>query len=195
MGGLLLVTDAIDPTNEPASTTEFAAPTADPLFPHDVVPSRAKRAAPDPLGFAAVTLAATAAALLLGGVLFAFASASARSSGGGSPDRFRLLGQAANPFIAALALASVGLVVTERRERWMHQVASVAALGIATAVSLAIALLAVNGIITDLTAETTGLFRASAIISRLATVVLGGLAMWIAATAPAPPGSRPPATR
>jgi hypothetical protein len=142
----------------------------------------------------AVVLAGVAAALLLGGVLFAFASADASRAGG--VDRFRLLGQAANPFIAFLALAATVLVVHQRRrgaDVVVPQFAAGAALGIATAVSLAVALLALNGVLTDLTDDGGFLFRLSAVVSRLAAIGLSSLGLWLAVTAqpprrlPAPP--------
>ncbi|MDQ3107733.1 MAG: hypothetical protein M3Q68_08020 [Actinomycetota bacterium] len=150
----------------------------------------AKSAFPGPLRLLAVVLASVAATLLLGGVLFAFASADA--NGADAADRFRLLGQAANPFIAFLALASSGLVVAERQRgeaAVTGQVAASAALGIATAVSLAVALLGLNGVLTDLTGDAGALFRLSAIVSRLAAIGLSGLALWLSVTA-APP--KPP---
>jgi hypothetical protein len=139
---------------------------------------------PRPLDAVPMALAVAAALLLLGGVLFAMASAS-QATGTGSATRFRLLGQAANPFIALLAALAAGLVADARRrtapgapERWF---APGAALGVATAVSLAVALLALNGVITDLTGDSGGLFILSAVVSRLATLVLAGVTLWLAA--------------
>lgn len=140
-----------------------------------------RRPAIGPMELVAISLAVAAALLLLGGVLFAFASAQANGAGAG--DRFRLLGQAANPFIAFLALAAAGLVVHERRTRAVSQVAAGAALGIATAVSLAVALLALNGVLNDLTSDAGTVFRLSAVISRMAAMGLSGLALWLAVTA------------
>ena len=141
-----------------------------------------------------VALAASVAAalLLVGGVLFALASADLPNTGG---DRFRLLGQAANPFIAALAAVAAALVAHERRRPPLdtRQRAPKAALALATAVSLAVVLLALNGVITDLTGSAGGLFRFSAVVSRLGTITLGALGLWIAATAPVRPGTPPPA--
>ena len=140
---------------------------------------------------AAIVLSVAAAILLLGGVLFAFASADA--NGASASDRFRLLAQAANPFIALLASAGSGLVVHER-QRGGHlgrgpQVAGSAALAIGTAVCLAVALLAVNGLLTDVAGEAGGLFKLSAVVSRLAAIALSGLGVWLSVTAtpPSPP--------
>lgn len=141
----------------------------------------AARTATGPMELAAIALAVVAALLLLGGVLFAFASAQANDAGAG--DRFRLLGQAANPFIAFLSLAAGGLVVHERRAGADRQVAANAALGISTAVSLAVVLLALNGVLNDLTGEAGTLFRLSAVVSRLAAMALSGLALWLSVTA------------
>jgi hypothetical protein len=150
-----------------------------------VEPSPSKKPRPGPLEVLPLVLAAAAAILLLGGVLFALATAAADTTG--TADRFRLLGQTANPFIAFLALAAATLVL-EGRRRHAPLTASGAALGIATAVSLAVVLLALNGLLTDLTGDTTTLFRLSAIVSRVATVVLGGTALWVSvATGPARP--------
>ena len=61
-------------------------------------------------------------------------------------------------------------------------------MGIATAVSLAVVLLALNGLLTDFTGDTTALFRLSAIISRMATLALSGVALWLSiASEPARP--------
>lgn len=138
---------------------------------------------PGPMELVAIVLAVVAAVLLLGGVLFAFATADA--NGADASDRFRLLGQAANPFIAFLALAGSGLVVHERLRGGVgvRQIAGGAALGIGTAVSLAVALLALNGVITDLTSDGGALFKVSAVVSRLAAIGLSALALWLSVTA------------
>lgn len=131
-----------------------------------------------PLSFAAVTLAAVAATLLLGGVLFAFASADAQRLS--DTDRFRLLGQAANPFIAFLGLAAVALAIRARDAGGFVVAAPKAAVGLGTAVSVAVILLAVNGILTDITGGSAALFRVSAVVSRLGTIALSAFALWIA---------------
>ena len=148
------------------------------------LPARRRR---DPLALLPLALALAAAILLLGGVLFALATASSDTTG--SADRFRLLGQAANPFIAFLGLAAAGLVSDSRRRGADRPIAAGgAAIGVATAVSLAIVLLALNGVLTDVTGDTTALFRLSAIVSRLATLVLSGAALWVSvASEPARP--------
>ena len=146
-----------------------------------------------PIEVLPLALAVTAAVLLLGGVLFALATAAADTTG--TADRFRLLGQAANPFIAFLALTA-SVLVTEGRRTGRDVTAASVALGIGTAVSLAVVLLALNGVLTDLTGDTTALFRLSAIVSRMATLVLSGVSLWIAVvTGPARRGSPPPAAR
>jgi hypothetical protein len=145
---------------------------------------------PEPLELAAIVLAVVAAVLLLGGVLFAFASADANHVD--AAGRFRLLGQAANPFIAFLTLGAAAIIVVERGRTATaapRQAAAGAALGIATAVSLAVVLLALNGVITDLTGDTSALFKLSAVVSRLAAIGLAGYALWLSVTA-APPRSR-----
>lgn len=139
-----------------------------------------RRRVPDPIDALPIALAAVAAVLLLGGVLFALASADANHVD--ATDRFRLLGQAANPFIAFLALAASAGIVEGRRRSGRAFVAAGAASGIATAVSLAVLLLALSGILTDLTGDATALFRLSAVVSRLATIGLSGMALWLAAT-------------
>lgn len=153
----------------------------DPVIPETPATPAAPTARPGPIELVAIALAVVAALLLLGGVLFAFASAQANGAGAG--ERFRLLGQAANPFIAFLALAGAGLVVHQRRAGTEDQVAANAALGIATAVSLAVALLALNGVLNDLTGDAGTLFRLSAVVSRLAAMGLSGLALWLSVTA------------
>lgn len=142
-------------------------------------PSLEARESPrTPLAFAAVVLAAAAATLLLGGVLFAFANADAQRLS--DTDRFRLLGQAANPFIAFLGLAAVALAIRARDGGGIVVVAPKAAVGMATAVSVAVILLAVNGILTDITGGAAALFRVSAVVSRLGTIALSAFALWIA---------------
>lgn len=132
------------------------------------------------LSFAPVVLAAAAATLLLGGVLFAFANADAQRLN--DTARFRLLGQAANPFIAFLGLAAIALVVRERETGRLASAAPKAAVGLATGVSAAVILLAVNGVLTDITGGATALFRVSAVVSRLGTIALSAFALWIAGT-------------
>ncbi len=131
-----------------------------------------------PLSYAAVVLAAAAVTLLLGGVLFAFANADAQRLS--DTDRFRLLGQAANPFIAFLGLAAVALAIRAKESGGFVVVAPKAAVGLATAVSVAVILLAVNGILTDITGGAAALFRVSAVVSRLGTITLSAFALWIA---------------
>ena len=139
---------------------------------------------PGPLEATAIVLAASAALLLLGGVLFAFGRADA--GGADATARFRLLGQAANPFTALLALGAVAVVIHQRRRGGAAQIASGVALGLATAVSLALALLTLNGVLTDLTADATWLLKLGAFVNRLGAIVLSGLALWLAATATPP---------
>ena len=162
----------------------------EPMEPMEPTDRRGRTERPGPMALAAIVLAVVAAVLLLGGVLFAFATADA--NGADASDRFRLLGQAANPFIAFLALVGSALVVHERQRGGVTtspQVAGSAALGIGTAVSLAVALLALNGVITDLTSDGGALFKLSAVVSRLAAIGLSGLALWLSVTAtpPKPP--------
>ena len=134
----------------------------------------------EPLPLVPLVLAVAAAVLLLGGVLFALATADADATG--SADRFRLLGQAANPFIAFLALTASALVAHARRRPQDGTVAyGAVASGISTAIALAVVLLALNGVLTDFTGDTTALFRLSAVVSRLATIVLSGLTLWLSA--------------
>ena len=157
------MTDAVEPESAPEPT------------PRSTTASRGCRGI-NPLDLLPLVLAVVAAILLLGGVLFALATASVDTTG--NADRFRLLGQAANPFIAFLALAAAALVSDARRHR-RDVTAAGASMGIATAVGLAVVLLALNGVLTDITGDTTALFRMSAIVSRLATLVLGGVALWV----------------
>ena len=93
------MTDAVEPESAPE--------------PPAATPGAARRQ--NPVEWLPLVLSVAAAILLLGGVLFALASASSDTTG--SADRFRLLGQAANPFIAFLALAAVALVSEARRRR------------------------------------------------------------------------------
>lgn len=160
--------------NQPMPPDETPAPT----------PPAAPKRRVTPLDLVAVVATGAAAVLLLGGVLFAFATAGAQ--GVGSTDRYRLLGQAANPFIAFLAVAGVLAVVAGRERRFPAQAASAAALGVGAVVCLAVTLLAVNGILIDLTGNVSGLFRFSAIVSRLGTIALSVFGLWAAASAKPP---------
>jgi hypothetical protein len=51
-------------------------------------------------------------------------------------------------------------------------------------VAVATVLLAVNALILDFTGDQSASYKVSAAISRLATMLLGALAVWLAATAP-----------
>ena len=141
-----------------------------------------------PMAYGAITVSVASAILLLGGVLFAFASADA--SNADAADRFRLLGQAANPFIAFLALTGSAIVVHLRRSGEETQRAAAAALGIGTAVCLAVGLLALNGVVTDLTGPAGVLFKLSAVVQRLAAVALAALGLWLSITAVPPKRAR-----
>jgi len=156
------------------------------------VPPTPKRA---PLEYASVVLAVAAALLLIAGIVYAFAVADAREVGGS--ERFRLLAQASSPFIAGLALAGIAIVVHERRRaesaavhgpEQLVQVAPAATLAIGSMTSLLGLLLALNGIVVDLTTDNVGAsFKLSNVIGRLATVVLSGFALWLSATTPLRP--------
>ena len=137
-----------------------------------------------PLDYAAVVLVVAAALLLSAGILYAFAVADARNIGGS--ERFRLLAQASSPFVAALALTAITLVVHERRRRAdAALVAAAAALAVGAVVALVALLLALNGVVVDLTSKNVGsMFRLSNVIGRFATVMMSGFALWLAATAP-----------
>ena len=137
-----------------------------------------------PLDYGALVLVVAAAMLLLAGVIYAFAVADARNVDGS--ERFRLLAQASSPFIAGLALTAITLVVLERRRGGEPaQVAASATLAVGAMVSLLALLLALNGVVVDLTTEGVGaMFKLSNVIGRLATVALSGLALWLSAVTP-----------
>lgn len=138
-----------------------------------------------------VVLAGVAMTLLLGGILQALASADARAVDGAG--LFLLLAQAANPFVAFLGLAAVVAVVRARTTPGDDQAAPRSALALGAVVSAAVVLLALNGILIDLTGETDGggLLRLSAVVSRLGAIALSAFALYLAATTPPAP---PPAT-
>ena len=149
----------------------------------------------NPLDFVAVVASAASVAVLMAGVLAALALSDIRDVDG--TERFRLLAQAVSPSVAAFALVGVAMIVHGRRfgdDRggWTStQVAPAAALGIGAGVAFVGALLALNGVIVDLTQEAApGLYRLGNVIGRFATIGLCALALWLAATAPARPGSR-----
>jgi hypothetical protein len=149
--------------------------------PTDAPPSRVQRS---PLDYGALVLVVAAAMLLLAGVIYAFAVADARNVDGS--ERFRLLAQASSPFIAGLALTAITLVVHERRRGGEPaQVAGSATLAVGAMVSLLALLLALNGVVVDLTTEGVGaMFKLSNVIGRLATVSLSGFALWLTAVTP-----------
>jgi hypothetical protein len=124
-----------------------------------------------------LALAVAAAVMLLGAILFALARAS--STRVGSADRFRLLGAAAHPLTAFVALTAMVLVVEDRARAAGRVLLAPVASGIATAVSLAVVLLGINGVLTDLTADASALFRLSSLITRLAPIGLSGLTLWL----------------
>jgi hypothetical protein len=136
----------------------------------------------DPLHLVALVVAVAAAILLVAGVIYGFGMAEATH--GGVTERFRLLGQAASPFVAAFALFACALVVHERRTGRVTQAFAPIALGVAATVGVATVLLGLNALILDFTTNQSASFRLSAAISRLATVVLAAHAVWLAATAP-----------
>ena len=163
---------------------------SDPTIPYDATAAAAAAPPkPRPVDYLAAVLAAAAALLLASGVLLAFAQNASRR--GGQELLFRLLGQAAHPFTALLTLVAAAIVIRERHDGHVRQRLSGLALGVATVVSLALALLALNGIVTDVTAASPGLFKLASVLSRLATVVLAGAVLWLAATAPPAPKKVP----
>jgi hypothetical protein len=137
---------------------------------------------PDPLGVVPLALAGAAALMLLGAILFAFASAA--SAHVGAADRFRLLGGAAGPLTALTALVAMVLVLEDRARSTTRVVLAPVASGIATAVALAVVLLGVNGVLTDLTSDAGVLFRLSSLITRLAPIGLGSLTIWLSLGGP-----------
>jgi hypothetical protein len=142
------------------------------------------KAARSPLDYGALVLVVAAGMLLLAGVIYAFAVADARNVDGS--ERFRLLAQASSPFIAGLALTAITLVVHERRRGGEPaQVAASATLAVGAMVSLLALLLALNGVVVDLTTDGVGaMFKLSNVIGRLATVALSGFALWLSAVTP-----------
>ena len=144
-------------------------------------PSKVQRS---PLDYGALVLVVAAAMLLLAGIIYAFAVADARNVDGS--ERFRLLAQASSPFIAGLALTAMALVVFERRRGGgVAHVAPSAVLAVGAMVSLLALLLALNGVVVDLTTEGVGaMFKLSNVIGRLATVALSGFALWLSAVTP-----------
>jgi hypothetical protein len=134
------------------------------------------------IDFVALALVVAAALLLAAGLLYAFAVVDARAIRGA--ERFRLLAQASSPFIAALALGGVGLVVNDRRRRQHAQAQPTAVLIVGTVVSLLALLLAVNGVVVDLTSSAGTMFTVSNVLGRMATVVLSAFTLALCATTP-----------
>lgn len=155
-------------------------------------------AAPSPLDYVAVVAACVSGALVMAGAFAALALSDIRQVDG--TERFRLLAQAASPSVAAFALFAVAVGVQARRrpDGWAgSQAAATPALGIGAGVAFVVALLALNGIVVDITQQgATGLYRLSNVVGRFATLSLCGVALWAAATAPSAPARRespPPA--
>jgi hypothetical protein len=148
-----------------------------------------------PLDYVAIVVAGTSFALIAAGALAAQALSDLRGVDG--TERFRLLAQAASPSVAAFALLAVAIAVYGRRhtDGWAgEQVAATPALGIGAGVAFVTALLALNGVVVDLSQEgPNALYRLGNVIGRMATLALCGLALWLAATAPARRESPPPA--
>lgn len=155
-------------------------------------PGAAGRAV-SPLDYAAIAAVAAAALLLLAGIVYAFAVADARNVDGA--ERFRLLAQASSPFVATLALAGIAIVVHERRRDDRRQVAAGAAVAAGAVVALLASLLALNGMIVDLTSAVGPMFKLSNVLGRLATVGLAGYALWLAAATPVNEPLGPPRLR
>jgi hypothetical protein len=135
------------------------------------------------LDYTALVLVGSATGLVIAGLAYAFAYNSVRGVNG--TERFRLLAQAATPFAALLLVLGIALVVYERRsESPTPQVGQAVALGLGGGLALFVVLLALNGIVIDLSRASQGLVRLSNVVGRLVTVALAGYALALAATAP-----------
>ena len=118
-------------------------------------------------------LLAAAAVLVIGGVLFA-----ALAVPSGLPDagtrRLELLGNAGSSFTALLVVGAAVAGAGSKR-----------VLGMAAALSVLLVLLALNGVVVDLTDDAgvkVGIGRA---VTRMATVVLAGYVVWLWYRSPA----------
>jgi riboflavin transporter FmnP len=137
-----------------------------------------------PLDYLGVVLLTSGLSLLLAGVLTAFARVRTLSGPDVATVRFQLLGQAANVFIAFLFVIAIVVIVADRRQDTPRQFAAGLVLGAATASSLMLVLLAVSGVVADLSLAGTALSRLAVVATRLTTVLLSAFAMWLGATAP-----------
>ena len=136
-----------------------------------------------------VTLATSAALLLAGNVVNALGLNPARGSYSATV-RFTLLGNAANPFIAAMALTAAVCAVALRpspRTGSRSKVAGKVILATGV-VGLVTAVLCLNGILLDFTTSgASGLVRLATILYRLGTLALSAGTLWIAFAASAKP--------
>lgn len=143
----------------------------------------------DAMSYVAAALAATGTIVLLAGILNVYAFV-VRPGGDVGTAEFRALADAAHPFTALVLLGAVVLVVHGRR-RDAEVAYDAIVLAVATVAALVAVLLALNGVVVAFMGEAiNGLGRLSVVLHRLGTVAPAGYALWLAATAPARPGSR-----
>ena len=181
------MSDHVEPM-EPTEPTEVRGTPADLSLGSATSPLRSDAAQSDLLAALPLVLAVAAALMLLGAILFALASAS--TSAVGSADRFRLLGAAAHPVTALTALAALAILTEDRRRGTDRALVAPVASGIATAVSLAVVLLGINGVLTDLTGDAGALFRISSLITRLAPIGVAAAALWLSLRSAPPARAR-----
>jgi hypothetical protein len=141
------------------------------------------------LVFVGLALTSSSAAFVVGAVLGALATA--EPGGISATRRFEFLSRAADPVPALLALLGVVAVLVAEDGSTARRIASRIAIGTAAFFGVVIVLLAVNGILLDVTAAgASALVRLSRIVFlRLVPMTIAAAAVWLSLSEQAPPDS------
>ncbi len=139
-----------------------------------------------------LALTVSSAAFVVGAVLGALATED--PSGVSATRRFEFLSRAADPVPAALALLGVVAILVAEDGSATRQLASRIAIGTAAFFGVVIVLLAINGILLDITTDNgSALIRLSRILFlRLGPIVLSGATVWLSLSAQTPPDTPAP---
>lgn len=136
---------------------------------------------PSSLRLAVSAVFAGAVALLAGSLLVAFGQFDRVPDGDA---KLRLVGNAANPLTAALLLAVAVVALTTTHQRWVVPASA--------GVSFLMALLALNGVVLDLTQSGNMTLRLGSVVLRLGTLVLCAGTAWLWFAKPAAVRLAPP---
>ena len=135
---------------------------------------------PSSLRMSVLAAFAAAIALLAGSLLVAFGQFDRFNDGDA---KLRLIGNAANPLTAALLLAAAGAAMSTL-QRWV--------LPAAAGVSFLMGLLALNGVVLDLTQSGNLSLRLGSVVLRLGTLALCAGTVWLWFAKPANVQLAPP---